>query len=298
MTDTLSGVMVPITTPFDSTTGNVDPVALRSNARNLMDGGASGILAAGSTGEAAMLSEREAQQVIEWLRDVIPDEGTLLAGAGRESTRATIEACTACADAGADAVLVRPPTYYASALTETALIDHFRAIADASPVPVLVYNIPKYTKIALSPNLLAALAGHENIVGAKDSSGDLRNFGAYRDAVPDWVLFVGAGALLYPALELGAAGGILAVANYAIDTCVHIFNSFERGDRQAAGAVQEVLTPLHKEIVASLGPAGVKHAMDLVGLVGGRVRPPLSDLEPRQRDTVAKVLTQSSLTPT
>jgi len=131
----------------------------------------------------------------------------LIVGAGRESTRLTVTACRAAAEEGAEAALVRPPVYFASALSRQAVVDHFRAVADESPIPILLYNIPKYTNLPLSAFVLSSLADHPNVFGAKDSSGDLRNFAAYRDAVPEWRLFIGSGALLYAALELGAVGG-------------------------------------------------------------------------------------------
>ena len=291
------GLLVPITTPFDAATGDVAPVALRSNARALLDAGANGILAAGSTGEAPLLSDDEYRKVIGWLRDVVPDECWLLAGAGRESTRATVAACRAATDEGADAVLVRPPAYYSPNLQASAFIEHFRQVADESPIPVLIYNIPKYTHVALSDQVLAALAEHPNVIGGKDSSGDLKNFAAYRAAVPNWSLFVGSGALYYAALEMGAVGGILAVACFAAPLAVRIGTAFERKDRAAAGAAQEVLTPLNKEIVSMLGPPGIKAAMDVVGLAGGSVRAPLQDLSSREKARIAQMLRDADLAP-
>jgi dihydrodipicolinate synthase/N-acetylneuraminate lyase len=289
------GLMVPITTPFDEATGEVAPVALRNNARTLLDLGIQGILAAGSTGEAALLSEDEYRNLVGWLRDVVPDDKWLFAGAGRESTRATVLACRTATDEGADAVLVRPPGYYGPTLQTSALVDHFRRVADESPIPVLIYNIPKYTHVALSEQVLAALADHPNIIGAKDSSGDLKNFAAYRDAVPGWALFVGNGSAYYAALEMGAVGGILAAACYAAPLALRIGDAFARKDRATAGATQEILTPLHKEIVGTLGVPGVKAAMDVTGLVGGPVRPPLQDLPPRDRTRLADMLREVGL---
>src|SRR3954471_20424916 len=231
-----AGLMVPITAPFDDATGDIAPVALRNNARTLIEMGVDGILAAGSTGEAALLSEEEFRNVVGWLRDVVPDDRWLLAGAGKESTRATIKACQAATDEGADAVLIRPPGYYGPTLSAAALVEHFRRVADESPVPVLIYNIPKYTHTPLSDQVLASLSDHPNIVGAKDSSGDLKNFGSYRDAVPNWALFVGSGSLFYAALEMGAVGGILAAACFAAPLAIKIRDAFERKDRATAGA--------------------------------------------------------------
>ena len=288
-----SGLLVPITTPFDADTGDVAPVALRSNARALLEAGVAGIVAAGSTGEAALLGEQEYRQVIGWLRDVVPDDRWLLAGAGKESTGATIAACAIASDEGADAVLVRPPAYYGPSLPPQALVEHFRRVADESPLPVLLYNIPKYTHLTLPDALFTALAEHENIAGAKDSSGDLKLFAAYRAAAPKWALFVGSGSRYYAALELGAVGGVLAVACYAAPIAVRVGQAFADGDRAAAGAGQEVLTPLNKEVVERFGVPGVKAAMDAAGLVGGPVRPPLMDLPDADRTRIATLVTEA-----
>ncbi len=291
MSKRLAGLLIPITTPFDAQTGEVAPVALRSNARALLEAGVHGILAAGSTGEAAMLSEEEYRQLIAWLRDVVPDDRWLLAGAGRESTRATIAACAAAADEGADAALVRAPAYYGASLPAPALADHFRRVADDSPIPILLYNIPKYTHLTLPDALFAGLSEHENVLGAKDSSGDLKLFAAYRSAAPGWALFVGSGSHYYAALELGAVGGILAVACYAAPIAVRVGERFGEGDRAAAGAAQEVLTPLNKEVVQRHGVPGVKAAMDAAGLAGGPVRAPLADLAEAERTRIATLVT-------
>lgn len=289
------GLLVPLTTPFDPETGDVAPVPLRENARNLLEAGVDGLVAAGSTGEAALLTEDEYRDLVAWLRDVVPDERWLIAGAGRESTRATIQACRAAADAGANAVLVRPPAYYAPSLAPQAVTEHFRRVADASPVPVLLYNIPKYTHLSITEGVVAALAEHQNVWGAKDSSGDLKNLAAYRTAAPRWALLVGSGALYYAALEMGEAGAIAAVANFAARRTVEIGTRFHDADRSGAGAAQEVVAPLHKVIVSGHGVPGVKAAMDLVGLHGGPVRSPLQDLGARARDDVRRLLRDAGL---
>jgi 4-hydroxy-2-oxoglutarate aldolase len=289
--------MVPLTTPFDSATGEIAPVDLRENTRALLGQGAVGVVACGSTGEASLLDDHEYTQIIGWLRDVVPPDRYLVVGAGRESTRAAVAACKVAAAGGGDAVLVRPPSYYAPSMTPQALTDHFRRVADESPIPVFLYNMPKYTHIALSEALLGALSDHENVWGAKDSSGDLKNFAAYRDAVPEWTLFMGSGALYYAALEMGAAGAIAATGCFAARSTAEIGVSFAAGDKQRAGAVQERVAPLHREIVSGLGVAGVKAAVDAVGLAGGPVRPPLSDLDDRDRNRVAELLGQAGLCP-
>ena len=291
------GVLAPLTTPFDPTTGDVAAVALRNNARAVLEARGSGVVVAGSTGESSLLSEEEARRMVGWLREVVPSDKLLVVGAGRESTRATVAACRDGAEQGADAALVRPPSYFARLISQRALVDHFRRVADESPIPILVYNIPVYTNLAVTDSTLSSLAEHPNIVGAKDSSGDLKNFAAYRDAAPGWALFVGSGALLYAALELGAVGGVVAVADFAVEAAVEVAESFARGDRVAAGRAQERLAPLHKEIVGKLGPPGVKLAMDAMGLVGGPVRPPLVSPADAEMRRIDKLLRAAQLTP-
>jgi dihydrodipicolinate synthase/N-acetylneuraminate lyase len=286
----LTGVLAPITTPFDSATGEVAPVHLRQNVTRLMGAGLDGVVVAGSTGEAALLDLDEQRRMVGWVRAVLPDQRWLVAGTGGESTRQAVALTRAAAAEGADAVLVRPPGYFAAAVSPATLADYYRAVADASPVPVLVYNIPKYTHIAIAPGLLQQLAGHGNIVGVKDSSGDAKNLAAYRDAARGWSVFVGSGSLLYQALELGCEGGILAVACFAPALAAQVYAAFRAGDRSGAGKLQERLGPLDKEVVGKLGPAGVKAAMDTVGLYGGPVRAPLAPVAPADRERVTKLV--------
>jgi len=155
---------------------------------------------------------------------------------------------------------------------------------------VLIYNIPKYTHLSLAPALLQQLTSHERIIGVKDSSGDPKNLAAYRAAVPQWSVLVGSASLLFAALELGCQGGVVGVACYAPSLCLQLVREFEQGHRAAAGQLQERITPLDKEIVGKLGPAGVKAAMDVVGLYGGPVRPPLAPLTPADRERVSALV--------
>ena len=288
----LAGVLAPVTTPFDRATGEVASVQLRDNVKHLLQEGLDGVVVAGSTGESALLDPDEQRRMVAWVREVVPQQRWLVAGTGAESTRHAVALSRAAAAEGADAVLVRPPSYYAAAVSPASLLDYFRAVAEASPVPVLVYNIPKYTHLPVAAGLLQQLASHPNIVGVKDSSGDAKNLAAYRDAVPRWSVFVGSGSLLYTGLELGCDGGVLAVACFAARLCAGILAAFRAGDRPQAGRLQERLVPLDKEIVAKLGPAGVKAAMDAVGggLYGGPVREPVAPVPAAERERVAKLV--------
>ena len=286
----LKGIFPPITTPFDPATGDLATAKLRHNIERLLAAGVQGVVVSGSTGEAALLTADEQRRLVAVAREVMTDGAWLIAGTGGESTRETIALSRAAAAEGADAVLLRPPAYYSAATSPATLALHFRAVADASPVPVLIYNIPKYTHLSLAPALLEQLAGHERIIGVKDSSGDPKNVAAYRAAVPRWSVVVGGASLLFTALELGCQGGVIGVACFAPDLCIQLVRAFERGDRAAAGALQERITPLDKEIVAKLGPAGVKGAMDAVGLYGGPVRAPLAPLSDQDRERVSALV--------
>lgn len=286
----MNGVFPPIPTPFDPTTGDIAPLQFRQNISRLLAEGVNGIVVSGSTGEAPMLEPDEQRHLVGLAREVLTNGASLIAGTGAESTRQTIALSKAAAAAGADAVLVRPPSYFSAGATPETLALHFRAVADASPVPVLIYNIPKYTHLSLAPALLQQLMSHERIIGVKDSSGDPKNLAAYREAVPQWTVLAGSASLLYAALELGCQGGVIGVACFAPRLCVQLVREFEQGHRAAAGRIQERLTPMDKEIVGKLGPAGVKAAMDAVGLHGGPVRPPLAPLSAAARERVGALV--------
>jgi dihydrodipicolinate synthase/N-acetylneuraminate lyase len=293
--ETLYGVIAPLTTPFDFETGDVAPVALRQMARDLLGRGLHGVVVAGTTGEGPLLDEDEKLRLVEWLREVVPEDRWLIAGTGGESTRAAVRLSERAAAAGADAVLVRPPSYFGPVLSPAALAEYYVRIADQSPVPVIVYNIPKYTHVMLHDSVLRALADHEQVIGFKDSSGDLKVLANYRAAAPRFKALVGSGAQFYPALELGADGGVLAVACFAADRCLALYRAFRADERRAAGAEQERLTPLAREIVGELGVPGVKAALDLVGLPGGPPRAPLAPLDARQRARIADLLAAAGL---
>jgi 4-hydroxy-2-oxoglutarate aldolase len=285
-----------VVSTFDADHGDLAPVPFRANIRTHIATGLAGIVIAGSTGEAALLDDRERQQLVEWARPLVPEDRWLIAGAGAESTRLAIRRCTGAAERGADAVLVLPPHYYGPAMTPAALASHYRCVADESPVPVVLYNIPKYVHFALESGLVQELAAHENIVGIKDSSGDLTVLGGYLSAQsPNFSVLTGHGGSLYAALEMGARGGVLAVSLFAGAVATQLYSAFMQGERARAGRAQEVLQPLNQAIVGGLGDAGVKAALDAVGLAGGPVRSPLVPLSMKDRAKVDALLSAAEL---
>lgn len=293
----LRGVLAPATTPFDAVTGEVDVIALRANLRAWLREELAGVVLFGSTGEGVFLDEDERVRALAAAREVVEGDRLLLAGAGAESTRATVRLARAAAEAGADAVMVHPPAYYRPQMTPDALRDHYLAVADASPVPVVLYAVPpRFSTVELPAGLVGELSRHPNVAGVKDSSGDLKALAALVDACDrSCAVLVGSGDSLYGALEVGASGGILAVALLDSRSCATAYHSFVDGDAAQAGRMQERLTPLHRRVVGAHGVAGVKVGLDLLGLHGGAVRPPLKPLRPREAGEVRDALSAAGL---
>ena len=285
----LAGVFAPITTPFDPG-GHVAPARHADNVARMCAAGLDGFLVAGSTGEAPLLDADEYRVLVAATQKVLPEGKTLLVGTGAEATRQAIALSRAAGDEGAHAVVVRPPSYFGSVSPPESLVAYYRAVADASPIPVLVYNMPKYTHVTIAPAILEQLRDHANIVGVKDSSGDAGNLAAYRRAVPRWAVLAGSASLLLEALELECTGGVAAVACFAPQPCAELVSAFRAGDKAKAAAIQERLKPLDREIVARHGPAGVKAAMDAAGYYGGPVRAPLTDVPAAERERIARLL--------
>ena len=291
----LRGLLLPVTTTFDPVTGDVAPVPFRENLRRWVTAGADGFVLFGSTGEGPLLDEDEKRALVGYARGVAPDK-VLVAGTGAESTRQVIRLSHAVADAGADYVIVQPPSYYGETLPPEALRDHFQAIADASPLPVILYNMPKYTHVAMEAGLVRELVRHENVVGIKDSSGDQKRLAEYTEACSgQCAVFVGSGTLLFAALEMGAAGGILGVGLLATEICARILQLHAADKKPEAGRLQERIAPVHREVVARQGVPGVKAALDLLGFMGGAPRSPLKAPRERDREIVASTLREAGL---
>lgn len=298
MSVALRGVFAPLATPFRGD-GELDRRGFEQNVAAHMrpGGGLRGVVVAGSTGEAALLDERERQQLLEWARPLVPTEALLIAGAGAESTRTTLKLASDAAARGADALLVVAPHYFAGAMTEPALRAHYLRVADESAIPVILYNIPKYMHFRLSNALVAELAKHENVVGIKDSSGDRESFAGYLQAQSGaFQVLTGNGPFWQNALEMGARGGILAVSLFLPELTLAILAAMERGDTAAAVEMQARLTPGARTIVGDLGVAGVKTALDAVGLSGGSPRPPLMPLAPADVARVRQLIREAEQT--
>lgn len=283
---TLAGVLGPVTTPF-TPAETPDLVGFASNIRSHLAHGLHGVLLCGSTGEAALLDEHERATLIETARAAVPSDKLLLMGTGAESTRQCVTRSRDAGARGVDAVVVVAPHYYGPQMTLSALRDHYVRVADESPVPVVLYNIPKYMHFRLEAALVEELSLHENIVGIKDSSGDLALLEAYLQAQgSSFSVLTGNGGQLLPGLQLGVRGGIVAVGLFAGGLCIDVYEGFKSGDLARATAAQDRLRPMATDIVAGMGVPGIKAALDAVGLVGGPVRGPLQPATAEQRRAV------------
>lgn len=293
----LSGVFIPAVTPFLEGSGDIDIGALEANLQSWSVHPINGIVLAGTTGEAVLLDEEERLALVRAAREVLPPHILLTVGTGLESTRATVRLSRKVAEEGARAVLVQPPAYYKGAMTPEALREHYLAVADASPIPVIVYQAPlRMSTLDFPTGLVAELSNHDNIVGIKDSRGKLDLMGELVEQCKEgFQLLVGSGALLYPALEIGAVGGIVAVANMAPAESGDLYQAFIAGRTSEAGRLQEQIGPVHNDIVAGMGVPGVKAALNLMGLAGGDPRPPIRPLPEKRLDEVKGILERGGL---
>jgi 4-hydroxy-2-oxoglutarate aldolase len=270
----LGGVMPPITTPFQD--GKLASDKLKNNFQKWNKTGLSGYLVLGSNGESVYLNEKEKIKVAEVSRASIPGSKIMMVGTGMESTQETIRFTNQVAEIGADCALVVTPSYFKGSMKPQILYDHFVAVAESSKIGILVYNVPQFTGINLEPEWVAKLSEHPNIVGMKDSSG---NIGQLSEIIhlseKGFAVFVGSAPVFFPALCMGAVGGILAVANVIPQEYVRIQTLFEKGKMNEAKALQNQLTPLAKAVTTRYGIGGLKIAMDLAGYFGGNPRLPL-----------------------
>jgi 4-hydroxy-2-oxoglutarate aldolase len=293
--DDLRGIFAPLTTPFTAS-GDLDRKAFEHNVAAHMAAGLRGVVVSGSTGEAALLDALERESLASWARQHVRGDRLMIVGVGAESTRTTLKYAETAGEVGADAVLVVAPHYFGSNMTEDALRAHYLRVADESTSPVILYNIPKYMHFRLSKALVAELARHENVIGIKDSSGDKDSLSDYLSAQSaDFTAVTGSGQLWGTAVQMGARAGILAVSLFAPSLATAIYDAAMRKDFATADALQARLTPVAKVIVGELGPAGVKAAMDIVGLKGGQPRSPLQPLSKADLDRVRQLLRDAEL---
>lgn len=288
-----AGIFTPIVTPFrhDDT---VDEAGLRANVVRWMQTPLTGLVVLGSNGEAPQLEDAEADRVVSIVRETVPRARLLLAGTGRESTKATIAATRRAAAAGVDAALVRTPSFFKSQMTTDVFVRHYTEVADASPIPVLLYNVTMFTGVNLAPEAVERLASHPNIAGMKESGSDVGQIAEYCNVrlkpeatqARDFTVLAGSATTLFHALVAGCDGAILALAGLLPDQCVTLWTLVREGQVDEARALQRLLMPIARSVGGVYGVSGLKAALDLMGFAGGPPRPPLRPAPPQAIDLI------------
>lgn len=286
------GIFAALTTPFSSD-GSLALDKLRENVGRYNRTHLGGYVIVGSTGESVLLTVDEIDRIWEVVRESAAGGKILIAGAGVESTTETIARARRAAALDYDAVLIKTPHYFKPLLTPAALERHYLAVADASPLPVLIYSIPQYTGITITAEWVARVAEHPNIVGIKESSGNVQLVSeTIRLCRPEFNVLTGSsGSLLY-ALLMGATGGILALACFLPEAAIELYEAVRAGDTARASKIQMMLLGPSRKITGELGVTGVKYAMDCLGYSGGQPRLPLLPLTAEQKQTVESIVAE------
>ena len=291
------GIFAPVATIFDGT-GAIDEDRFRSNLEHYADSALDGVVLLGSNGEFATLDERERLQVIRTGVETIGRRSVVMAGVGAESTSKTIELAAKAADLGVDYALVITPHYYKSRYDRDAYLRYYTAVADASPIPVIIYVMAAYTGVDLPTPIITELATHPNIVGIKDSGGHaVKVAEVIAGASSDFGVLAGSASFLFAGLCLGATGGILALGNVAPDACAELARLVRDGDLRRARDLQLRLMAPNAAVTTKYGIAGLKAALEMVGLAGGDPRPPLLPLREEERADVRSTLEAAGLLP-
>jgi 4-hydroxy-2-oxoglutarate aldolase len=290
----LQGVFAALTTPFEN--GNIAIQNFRDNINKYNAFGLAGYVVAGSSGEAAYLTDEEAEILVQTVLEVSAPGKIVIVGTARESTASTTAFTNRMADLGTHAALVRTPSYFKPAMTTEALKRHFFAIADKARIPVIPYHIPVVTGLSIEQRLVIELSRHPNIIGIKDSSGNLPFLGeVIHDLPSDFSYLLGAGSVFLFGLLLGASGGILRLADVIPQLCVRLYDNFSEGEWEKASALQRKIIPLNHAIIQKYGIAGTKYAMDQADFYGGLPRDPILPLDADGKRAIERILEKLDL---
>jgi 4-hydroxy-2-oxoglutarate aldolase len=286
----MKGIYTPIITPFDEQE-NIQYDFMLHNLGKWGETDLDGIVVLGSNGEFVYLTEQEKIEIFKFVKNNFTNSKKLIAGTFCESTKNTIEFSKKMADLGADAVLILPPNYYKGGMKDEILYQHFTDIADECPIPVMLYNMPGNTGINLNSSLIARLSKHPNITGIKDTGGNIVQMAeVVRDTDDDFAVFAGNASYLLAALEVGARGATLALANILAQDCCELVEMFKRGEHDKARAAQINMLHINAAVTLRFGVSGLKYAMGLLGYKGGHVRRPLRPLSQENRQIVDKIV--------
>lgn len=291
----LDGVFPPITTPFKPN-GDIDFQHLATNLDRWNEQALSGYVVGGSNGEFVSLNSDERVDVVRAVREVAPSGRLLIAGSGMQSTQATIELTRRMADVGADVAIVVTPSYYKAMMSTVVLENHYQQVADVSPIPIMLYNVPANTGVELNIEAVVRLAVHPNVIGIKESGGSVAKIGTMVHRTPeDFQVLAGSAGFMLGALAVGAVGVIGALANITGQELADLLTHFRAGELNIARAIQLRLVEVNTAITVKFGIPGVKAAMDMLGYYGGPVRSPLLSLGEEHKKILRQTLIESGL---
>ena len=288
----IEGVLPPVTTPFDDN-GCIVYDQLAENIKRWNETDISGYLILGSNSESVFLNEEEKLEIVKTARESIPPSKKMLVGTGLESTKSTIEFTRRAADCGADVAVVITPHFFRSNMSHEAFLKHYVMIADSSPIPVLLYNVPSFTGLNLEAVTASALSSHENIIGIKDSSGNVEQLSEIISLTGDkeFSVLTGSSIVLYPSMCVGASGGIMAIACALPEKCSDIIKLYKDGSHAEAKELQMRLIEPTIAVTSRYGVPGLKAAMELTGYYGGRSRLPLLPVTSAEIEEIKNIFT-------
>ncbi len=293
----LAGCFPPIPTPFDDS-GKVDHDHLAANLSQWQNTPLRGFAVLGSNGESVLLKSEEKVEVWKTAGQVIGSDRIFIAGTGCESTMETLELTESAAAAGANAAMIVTPHYYKPRMDRKALCAHYTAVADRSPIPLILYNVPGFTGIDLDADTIIELASHPNIIGLKESSGNVVKMAKVFESAGDhFQVLAGSGSFLLPALSVGAVGGVMALASVAAHALNDLVERFRAKDLEQARAIQLRLIDANAAVTTRFGIPGLKAALDLMGMYGGPVRSPLFALDREKHQELERILQKAGLLP-
>ncbi|WIG59992.1 MAG: 4-hydroxy-tetrahydrodipicolinate synthase [Ktedonobacterales bacterium] len=292
----ISGIYPPVPTFFDANE-DLDLATQREHTARLRAHGIANFVVLGSNGEAVHLEPDERRAVISAIREAAGPSAQLLVGAGANATRSTIALCRLAAESSADVALILPPHHYRASMTPPALRAHYLAVADASPIPILLYNMPANSAgIDLDADTVITLSAHPNIIGLKDSSGNVAKLAEVAAGAREgFAVLAGSAGFLLPALTVGASGAIAALANIAPRECLHLLDLYHQGNLADARVLQARLVPINTAVTSGYGVAGLKAALQFVAHYGGDPRRPLAPLGDDARVRLRSLLAQADL---
>ncbi len=290
----LKGIFPPITTPFIN-----DEIAFDKLSENISKWNKtelSGYVVMGSNGESAFLTRDEKLKLIESVKENSGKDKIVIAGTGSDSIKETIALTNASAEKGADYALILTPSFFKEKMDSNSFIKYFTAVADKSEVPIIIYNVPKFTGVNIEASAVSRLSEHKNIIGLKNSSENTSHLSEIIYNTPkDFVTLVGTASVLYPGLCAGADGGVLALANIAPEECIHIYKLFNERKNKEALELQNRMIPVNKAVTGKYGVAGLKAAMDMLGYFGGEPRSPLNKLSQNEIQDLRAILIKAGL---